>query len=426
MKQNDNLRGEEYINIDISPTGSGNISSSPQSGTDYSSVNNPYRYSYTKETDYDRFVSALGFTSPYAKAEADRKQKEAEWDAQYAEAQRQEAYNSASEQAKRLSDAGINPNLSGDVSSGDASGEVSPSNLGSPYSDLSAPTLMDFSSILLNGISTAVGVVSGVAQIKNASSLLGIQSDTADIDNIMKLFGISGLQNVFNPDDGLDPFAEEDGEMRDGIYLPSAKTSASDTSFVSLIPKKYRKAYKQLFRKYFKSPKGRGERANEISNAADAFVRSSGRQKVFQGFETDNSNGFLKPINDFNIKIASAQFESYKWYNSEMVRLQKDLDLGKITSEQAEVQAQSLVNDMRVRMFGALGDVVDNLYKTYKNGNKAQQFLTGTLLSSVAAYSQGFLPKVNFGSSSSNQQSFNPSSGYSSSFGSSSLNFGIH
>lgn len=106
---------------------------SPESGKDFASLqaNNPYRnYKYT-QSSFDKIGNWLNsrvFHDNFIKTREqsvadDMANKAAVYDAQIGEVQREEMYNSATEQAERMRAAGINPDLQ---SSGISGGEATP------------------------------------------------------------------------------------------------------------------------------------------------------------------------------------------------------------------------------------------------------------------------------------------------------------
>ena len=145
----------------------------PQSGTDYSAVQNPWSTQYIKNTWWDKLVHGLGFNSAYDKAEANRKQNEAEWDSANQEKIRSELYNSAPEVVQRENEAGLNPNLSGSALGGGSSDMNVPDFQQSPalaeYNAQNEKISNGLISVIETGFSIATGMINAQGVIFSKS-----------------------------------------------------------------------------------------------------------------------------------------------------------------------------------------------------------------------------------------------------------------
>lgn len=289
-------------------------SSTPQSGTDYSSVHNPYSVSYANRTGWDSFVESLGFTSPYQKYEMERKRNEELWNSSQEELIRQEKYNSAEEQVEREREAGLNSDLNGNVTSGDAS-EQTPLPIGDEHAAIQN---------MNEGLSTATNIVvqgvKGIADITSAcvsgaisvaeklESLSGTRLENQDkvIDLVTKYVDNSDAIGSLVKDASADDFDDEGN-----ILLPEAvKTELSE--MLKGIPRRYRKFAIQYQNKYINSLAHTIKRGEALDKASDAVVKGNAAQGFLEG---TRYNSLYQTFDNLNPLLSAAVNAQQRMYS---------------------------------------------------------------------------------------------------------------
>lgn len=382
--------------------------SAPKSGTDYSAVKNPYATQHLKKTWIDHLISFMsmgGIASPWDKAEAQRLANYDAWESQHSEQQRQELYNSAQEQVERERDAGINPDLAGDVSAGEsAEGLMDNYPFKSSY-DAFNESQKQFSDVMMSALQFGMGALQSVFQIKELKTAI----DSRELDASDKILGLS--EDAIKKFSSLvkdKPYNQIEDVFDGNINLWVEHEFAP---FMYGMPKRYRKRFRDSVTKMLTSDYGKKLRANVTSDTADAVVDAFGKQDVVNDTGFDIEKGLLTPMSDVTTRISKAQMDAYEKYNSKLVDLQSKVDEHKLSVEDAELQAQEYVAGIRSNMLDALKDIFDYAHDKYKDGNTIQKIFGGGFLSAFAAYTQGMLPNISFGTSGSMNSSFSSGNG---------------
>ncbi len=305
----------------------------PSSGTDYSAVQNPYSTSYANRTGWDAFVESLGFTSAYQKYEMERKRNEELWNSSQQELQRQEMYNSASEQVAREREAGLNPDLNGGVSAGDAS-EQTPLPIGSESEAIQNMNkgFSDVASIVLNGVNSIANItsscVSGALAISTKlESLRGTK-----VENLNKV-----ASGVFDMVDKLDSFGfnpteaelDEDGNT----ILPPAVKQEFDL-YIDSLPRKQRKFARQLYPRYIQSLVHWNKRGEQLKKLPDSIVAGQGAKSYLGDVKYDPISRTFKDLDPLVSGAIKYQSEMYNLlYNlnyKDFINKDGELDLKKL------------------------------------------------------------------------------------------------
>lgn len=362
----------------------------PQSGTDYTAVKNPYATQYLKRNYGDylwKFITMGGGITPWEKAEAERKQNYDKWEAEHAEQQRQEMYNSAEEQAERMRDAGINPNLSSELDAGTASESASPKpNYGDQFEQFNQ-TQAQLSDALFSSIQTALAVCSGVAQVQN----LGAITEGKDVETFDKLFGIS--EEVVKKLSSTYP--NLDNRVFDGDTQKLEAAYAPYFTALDSLSLKSRKRAMSIIKNLYSSDYGMQLRAETKSKAVDAIKDALSKQEYLSGIAF-NADNVIKPMTALTRSITKIQQDSYFFYNSEMIELQKKFDAGKISYEQLVQDNDKILARCKEKMFKSLQNEINYYSKNpqFQGSDRFNNLFLTSSLAQLAAYSVNFLPTI--------------------------------
>lgn len=160
------------------------------------SAANPYANSVVNQTAWDRFINTLGLRSRYDDYEAQRMQAMNEYDAQLSQLQFENEYNSAAAQAERERLAGLNPNLTGNISAGEAGGfDQTQSSPAAVMADAE-----NFSSKIMEVFQFGLSLATGIQGFQSAdlAKKFNIQQ-LAEQDAMNMFFNIPGFSG-FNDD----------------------------------------------------------------------------------------------------------------------------------------------------------------------------------------------------------------------------------
>ena len=171
----------------------------PKNGTDYSALEmgNPYAQSLRKKTWLDGLVSSLGLQSGYDKYELERKQNELNYQQSINQLMQTNAYNSPAEQAARMRDAGMNPDLVDGVSDNTQSSEAVPPLAMSDMSDVVSKSNEPVQKLGQN-VLQALQMAFGLAESINGIEGMKLSNDGKDISNLLSLFrGADEMEGKF-------------------------------------------------------------------------------------------------------------------------------------------------------------------------------------------------------------------------------------
>lgn len=155
------------------------------SGTRFEDIQNPYTNMPRQQTFWDKFANWFGFRSGYDKALEQYQLSSDEYNAQLSQLASEEKYNSPVEQAQRMRQAGLNPDLTG--VSGESASEFDNQQERPDVSGSSDVNPLDVISTIGNAfISTITGTMSLLSDI-NQYKQAKIATDEKDIDYANKM-----------------------------------------------------------------------------------------------------------------------------------------------------------------------------------------------------------------------------------------------
>lgn len=194
---------------------SNTVGSANVAGTRFENISNPYSSLPRQKTGWDKFLNWLGFRSGYDKAQEQYNLAGAEYNAQLEQLASEEAYNSPLQQAARMREAGLNPDLTG--VSGEPASEFD-NQQQSP--DVSVGTDVNPLDVVKSIGSAFMSTMSGTIALLNDVNLLKqakIATDEKDLD-----FGSKMIQ-FFKDTDSY--FRDPDDVNDDGSLNPYLKVN---------------------------------------------------------------------------------------------------------------------------------------------------------------------------------------------------------
>lgn len=374
-------------------------SSTPSSGTDYGAVQNPYTNSYLKENAWDRFVSSLGFTSAYDKAEAVRKSNYDAWESEHSEQIREDMYNSASEVVQREREAGLNPNLSGSAIGQGTDPSSAPTSVKSPMSE-SANMITDFGEMMRNVVGAGLQMADGI------TSVIGkvISNDNMSYANVANMFGlaedsISKLSSTVNL--GNDDLNDEEKllQMLDEVGVTSVSRN--------IMSKRQYKKYTQVLRRMLKSNYGKELLADSINSSAPKIASASANQKIIKEFNQDMRENDFKPLSDFAEGITEAQIEAMKIRMKDLPMSDAQADLEESNARKNSASYTNSFKSIQDIFLKALEGQVKKLQSYSTSGTRGQQALATGLLSALGGVMMTGLPQISISDSQSDSHDEN-------------------
>lgn len=169
-------------------------------GTRFENISNPYAEMPRVQTGWDRLLNWFGFRSGYDKAQEQYNLAGAEYNAQLEQLASEEQYNSPVEQAARMREAGLNPDLTG--VSGESASEFD-NQQQSPDVSVGAG-ISDIANTFMSALSGSMALFKDFASLKQIQGMI----DAQDYDNAGKLL------DVFQK---TDPLFHAYGEPSDSV-----------------------------------------------------------------------------------------------------------------------------------------------------------------------------------------------------------------
>lgn len=387
------------VNTNTKP---GTSRTDPQSGTDYTSVSNPYANPYVHQTWWDKFVNSLGFRSSYDEAEALRQQNYAIWESQQQELIRQEQYNSSVEQVERQREAGLNSDLNGNVDSGSSAEPMSAN-----YADM-APAFAkgreDFGKFM-NGISQAMqlglSLATGIPDIKGKL----ISNSLSELGFLDKLPGISETIYDLAISSGIDPEGFNFSGNIPGS--PDSPYALLSSSIYEAIPKKYRKTFSDYLALYASSAKGVARKAQLKADESEGVTRAYDSLPEYVTKKAnkellDPTSEIVSMLADVQLKTLNAEarlqqqlYETMKSDKFEKYSAQYNADKESFNAQlQQALAAQYQAGNSKI-IFGALNEIFLKLKEQVDKGG-IQGFLSSGVLSALGAVISGMVPSVSF------------------------------
>lgn len=197
---------------DVSPVANTVYKSNLNHGKKYQDLAsaNPYANPVYRESGWQKFLSSLGFRTDKDRYLEGMAIQAAEYDQALLEKEYNEKYDSPLAQAEREREAGLNPNLTGNVSAGESSPLADDGNPPQP-SESDFDSAVQFASGIMDAVQVAYGLfgnglslASGMADLKNKR----LQNDLVSMDVNSKLFDFAedavyrlrDKSSGFNPD----------------------------------------------------------------------------------------------------------------------------------------------------------------------------------------------------------------------------------
>lgn len=360
-------------------------SKTPQNGTDYSSVVNPYNIRTYNETGWDKFVSSLGFRSAYDQAEAERLANYNLWESQHAEQQRQEMYNSASEVKQREESAGFNPALSGQTLGGGSSDALS-----SAPAIAVSPDATDINSVtstitsLANGaagvVQTALNFVSSFQQIRG----IKLDNDNKDAQLVQTLLDLSNslLDNTQQTELNIDGPGE--------VTYPEIFKFAS-----RVLPGRQRKRFEDIFKQTAYGNKNRKRVADQINETAPAVLHAVGNQEYLIGSQLDLNSSSFRPLRDFTIDITETLFDISKKTYKDIPKLQYESDKSRLEFEKSQYESGRQRKNIDQDVFSAMDKLTSKLEYYSNHGSELEKVVSLGLLFGMSLHMSNMLPQIN-------------------------------
>lgn len=361
--------------------------STPSSGTDYASVQNPYNNRTYNETPWDKFVSSLGFRSAYDKAEAERLANYNLWESQHAEQQRQEMYNSAKEVKQREEDAGLNPALSGQTIGGGSSDALSsaPSVATSPDStDINsvASTITSLANGAAGAVQTALNFVSSYQQIRG----IKLDNDNKDAQLVQTLVDLSNsiLDNMQT--------TEENTDRNGQVTYPQIFKFAS-----RLFSGRQKKRFEDIFKQTAHGNKNRKRVADQINSTAPAVLSAVGNQQFLNGTQLDLNSSSFRPLREFTIDITDTLFDLSKMTYENIPKLQYESDKSRLQYEKSQYDAGKQHQNIDKNVFSVMSNLTEKLEYYSTHGTEFEKVISLGLLFGMSLQMSNMLPQIHLG-----------------------------
>lgn len=280
---------------------------------------NPYNTSLRRESNWDRFISNLGFTSKYDAYNAERLQNFQNYVSQSVERWRQDKYNSPANQAELMRQAGINPDLNGNINPSPSVGDPNSLSPTSDMSDVLEPDDYKFGDIVGIGLSA----LSTVCQIGNGLIDLGKRkAELRNLDSVTTSAVFDFAESFANrtvPDESTIPefeaYIKEGKTPKEAFSLImdnaiDAAAKESEDGFQWFSNKKNARLFKNSLTQYKQSANYKA-----VKNRAFSAYLDSYENRVFDQEELNSVmrqyDDFISMINEFYYPTMYADYQLY-------------------------------------------------------------------------------------------------------------------
>lgn len=332
---------------------------------------NPYANFDYKHTWWQKLWEGLGFRSKFDEFRDSLALNSKEYDSQLMEKAHNEQYDSALSQVERQRQAGINPDLVGNVDAGSSSGmEPDPNAPISPGYNDPAPIFKAFADTIFSAFTGSLGLA------KDAMSLFQMKNDV-DAGNISKSADI--VDYAMNMARQFIPESYPEG---DASWVNRAVDQAFDVGSMAL-SKKQQKQFRRALTSFYQSAPTQAEQWkawNESqSGKFDYFKRTS--SEFFQ----DGTDDVLRIITNNLMKV---QDKIYKQgLNLESLKQQKEGEYLQSVDPSLQGQVENVTNQRNIEsgqidyyLNEALGSIVEDLRDRSESGKKGHGFAQVALL----------------------------------------------
>lgn len=283
---------------------------------------NPYANFDYKHTWWQKLLEGLGFRTNYDQYKESMAVNAREYEAELAEKAHNEEFDSPLAQSQRYREAGINPDINGDVSAGSSSAmEPDPNAPIQPNADVES--IGQFANTVLGLFSTAVGLsqdVLSLGQIRNAV-------ETGNIANAQGILDF-GMKTAAS-------FIPEQYPEGDPDWVNRASSLAYDATS-PFLSKRQQKQYRQALNALYSSAPTQASQwkswKENAANKIDWFQTTSSK------FFGDGSDEVLRIISDNIMKYSDKIFEQGKMNEAQSVEKQAQYLNNIDTGLQAEVE----------------------------------------------------------------------------------------
>ncbi len=321
---------------------------------------NPYGTSVRNPTMWDNFLTNLGFTSKYDAYNAERLQNYQNYISQQVERWRQDKYNSPAHQAELLRQAGINPDISGNVNPVESAGDP---NALSPLSDLS-DVLEPDTNTLGNIVDVGIKTISTVASVMNGLLNLGkrgLELRNMDFETTRGVFGFAeNFLNTLIPDETSVP--EYEKMIKEGVDPKEAFSIIFDNTIDAAAKEandgvswfrsgRNMRLFKKSLNEYKQSSK-----YHKLKNIAFSEYKSAYVDKITDETELNSLlqsyNEYTSLVNEYFFPTIEADYKTY-------------LEEAKTFVKQQEVNRQQL--DLDSKIINKESNLLDKRYNLEEN-----------------------------------------------------------
>lgn len=341
------------------------------SGVDAQQWNaNPYANFDYRHAWWQKIWEGLGFRSKFDEYRDSMAMNANEYEAQLLEKGHNEQYDSASAQAQRMRQAGLNPDLQ-NVDSGGSSGmEPDPNAPIQPGYNDPVPIIQGFANTVMSAFTGAIGLA------KDAMSLFQLKNDV-DSGNISKSSSI--VDYAMNMARQFIPESYPEG---DSGWVNRAVDQAFDVGSM-VLSKKQQKQFRRALTSFYQSAPTQAEQWkawNESQTGKfDYFKRTS--SEFFQ----DGTDDVLRIITNNLMKVQDKIFK--QGLNLDSMRQQNEGEYLESVDPSLQGQVENVTNQRNIEsgqidyyLNEALGSIVDDLRDRSESGRKGHGFAQVALL----------------------------------------------
>lgn len=336
---------------------------------------NPYMNIDYKQSNWQRFLSNLGFRTGYDKRKEDMQLQANEWNANVASLAFENQYNSDAAKSERMRAAGLNPDLLGTGDSANSAGMSEDTNPPAP-TETDAQSVSQFANVIMSAFSMATGFAKDLGTLRSIS-LANQNQEIANVEGI-----VNSAQNFLLKHLPADmPTSDEDWGAN-AIETANILESAYKPHMSKRAYRRFSNAVSGMFDKLPREAEAYKSYLDKIRNKQEAHILG---QSEFYDDQEEVLRDLVAPLVELNDRyiramstadaVKAENVESYETAAQEL-----GLPGQEAATESAGLRGQAQEFDMQRELRSTLSKIIHNLKQRADSGKRGAGFADTMLL----------------------------------------------
>lgn len=336
---------------------------------------NPYMNVDYKQSNWQRFLSNLGFRTGYDKRKEDMQLQANEWNANVASLAFENQFNSDAAKSGRMRAAGLNPDLLGTGDSANSAGMAEDTNPPAP-TETDAQSVSQFANVIMSAFSMATGFAKDIGTLRSLS-LANQNQEIANVEGV-----VNGAQNFLLKHLPADMPTSDEDWGNNAVEISSILESAYKPHMSKRAYRRFSNAVSGMFDKLPHEAEAYKTYLDKIRNKQEAHILG---QSEYYDEQEEVLRDLVLPLvelNDRTIKATSTaqavHAENTESYESASQALGVPEEAAGVESAGYEQKTQEF--NMQRELRSTLSKIIHNLKKRADSGGRGSGFADTMLL----------------------------------------------